>query len=554
MSAARASPHALLASLCVGIAAANLARTRGWSLRSASACSRPWPSRPRTSRPWVIAGVLFLARLVVGQHAARRARPKRPSCARRHGRAHGARRDRAGSPDAVPAARPGSRAPLRVAAVGRARLARAAAGSLAAPGRRARGHHDGSPAEAAEERVRRTHLARAPRRACRPARGSLEADRPPRRARRASPTGCVRGSRRRSRPAFTANAAAWSKASSSATSRRSLRSCATASAPRASTTCSRFRARTWRSSPRARSCSRGCSACRAGSARSARSARSPPTCSPSGPQPSVVRAAIAGALGSVAWLLARQADRWYFLLLGALVLLAWNPYVLLDAGLPALVRGRRVDLPARAALRAGAGGLPAPDEAGCRPCGLDCVRSRDRAGALVPVPRGSAADGAGERARRPRGPAAARARVRRGGGGSLLPTRGSSACVAQRLVRGVSRGVRDGSSAAFRAPRCARAAACSSCSPSQPPAPPMLGGGGTRARRGLPDHRDRSPEGRPRPAPPPQPHRRGRHRAPVALRRRAARTPSRPAMHSGCSPSSAVWSSCQRSSAGRRTT
>src|SRR5207342_3251270 len=51
-----------------------------------------------------------------------------------------------------------------------------------------------------------------------------------------------------------------------------------------------------------------------------------------GPQPSVVRAAIAGALGSVAWLLARQADRWYFLLLGALVLLAWNPYVLLDAG------------------------------------------------------------------------------------------------------------------------------------------------------------------------------------------------------------------------------
>jgi competence protein ComEC len=51
-----------------------------------------------------------------------------------------------------------------------------------------------------------------------------------------------------------------------------------------------------------------------------------------GPQPSVVRAGVAGALGSLAWLAARPADRWYFLLLGALVLLAWNPYDLLDAG------------------------------------------------------------------------------------------------------------------------------------------------------------------------------------------------------------------------------
>jgi ComEC/Rec2-related protein len=51
-----------------------------------------------------------------------------------------------------------------------------------------------------------------------------------------------------------------------------------------------------------------------------------------GPQPSVIRAGIAGALGSLAWLAARQRDRWYALLLGALVLLAWNPYLLLDAG------------------------------------------------------------------------------------------------------------------------------------------------------------------------------------------------------------------------------
>jgi competence protein ComEC len=51
-----------------------------------------------------------------------------------------------------------------------------------------------------------------------------------------------------------------------------------------------------------------------------------------GAQPSVIRAGIAGALGSIAWLLARERDRWWFLLVGALVLLAWNPYTLFDAG------------------------------------------------------------------------------------------------------------------------------------------------------------------------------------------------------------------------------
>jgi competence protein ComEC len=51
-----------------------------------------------------------------------------------------------------------------------------------------------------------------------------------------------------------------------------------------------------------------------------------------GAQPSVVRAGVAGALVSLAWLASRPADRWYFLLVGALTLLAWNPYDLLDAG------------------------------------------------------------------------------------------------------------------------------------------------------------------------------------------------------------------------------
>jgi competence protein ComEC len=51
-----------------------------------------------------------------------------------------------------------------------------------------------------------------------------------------------------------------------------------------------------------------------------------------GAQPSVIRAGIAGALGSLAWLTARMTDRWYFLWVGAAVLLAWNPYTLFDAG------------------------------------------------------------------------------------------------------------------------------------------------------------------------------------------------------------------------------
>jgi competence protein ComEC len=49
-------------------------------------------------------------------------------------------------------------------------------------------------------------------------------------------------------------------------------------------------------------------------------------------QPSVVRAGIAGSLASLAWLASRPGDRWYFLLLGASVLLAVNPYSLLEPG------------------------------------------------------------------------------------------------------------------------------------------------------------------------------------------------------------------------------
>jgi competence protein ComEC len=51
-----------------------------------------------------------------------------------------------------------------------------------------------------------------------------------------------------------------------------------------------------------------------------------------GPQPSVVRAGIAGSLASLAWLTGRLRDSWYSLFLGAVALLAWNPYLVYDPG------------------------------------------------------------------------------------------------------------------------------------------------------------------------------------------------------------------------------
>jgi competence protein ComEC len=51
-----------------------------------------------------------------------------------------------------------------------------------------------------------------------------------------------------------------------------------------------------------------------------------------GPQPSVIRAGIAGTLASIAWLSGRLRDPWHALFLAAAVLLAWNPYTILDPG------------------------------------------------------------------------------------------------------------------------------------------------------------------------------------------------------------------------------
>lgn len=49
-------------------------------------------------------------------------------------------------------------------------------------------------------------------------------------------------------------------------------------------------------------------------------------------QPSVVRAAVAGTLASLAWIVARPRDRWHALGVGALVLLLWMPRAVLEPG------------------------------------------------------------------------------------------------------------------------------------------------------------------------------------------------------------------------------
>ena len=119
-----------------------------------------------------------------------------------------------------------------------------------------------------------------------------------------------------------------------------------------------------------------------------------------GPQPSVIRAGVSGALGSLAWIAARERDRWHFLLLGALVLLAWNPYTLLDAGSSSRSRpSRRFSCSCRRSQRR-LEGYPLPDSlrgpsrsrrpAVSRPrrcCGSSSTRSRCCPCPRTPPPR-----------------------------------------------------------------------------------------------------------------------------------------------------------------------
>jgi competence protein ComEC len=77
-------------------------------------------------------------------------------------------------------------------------------------------------------------------------------------------------------------------------------------------------------------------------------------------QPSVVRAGVAGGLVSLAWLAARPADRWHFLAVGALVLLAWTPATLLDPGFQLSFAAVAAIFLAVPRVRHAADGLPLP--------------------------------------------------------------------------------------------------------------------------------------------------------------------------------------------------
>ena len=92
--------------------------------------------------------------------------------------------------------------------------------------------------------------------------------------------------------------------------------------------------------------------------------------------------------------MARERDPWHVLLLAAVVLLAWNPYALLDAGFQLSFAAVIAIFLAAGPLLARARGLPDAAKSLARGGrGLDRVQRRDRADPLAPVRRGAAARG-----------------------------------------------------------------------------------------------------------------------------------------------------------------
>jgi competence protein ComEC len=163
-----------------------------------------------------------------------------------------------------------------------------------------------------------------------------------------------------------------------------------------------------------------------------------------GAQPSVVRAGVAGGLGSVAWLTARSTDRWYFLLLGALALLAWNPYVLFDAGFQLSFAAVVAIFTLAPRLEQRLEGYP---PAGLAPRGnrdLDRLRSGDCSDPLAAVPRDSAACRAGKRGRRTGRRSATWARDVGGRGPPARTGHLGHARAGRRALCGLSRGLREG--------------------------------------------------------------------------------------------------------------
>ena len=173
-----------------------------------------------------------------------------------------------------------------------------------------------------------------------------------------------------------------------------------------------------------------------------------------GPQPSVIRAGVAGALASLAWL-TRPAER-------ALVLAArrgdraarLESVERARSRLPALVRRGR----SRSSRSCRASGV-CSRAIRFRHCLPHCVAVSAACGiatapiSLAPLPRDPAADGAGERRRGAGRRADARARARLG---ARCPRVGPLRRLARRLVCRLSRRCARASSAACRARRSAR--------------------------------------------------------------------------------------------------
>ena len=180
-----------------------------------------------------------------------------------------------------------------------------------------------------------------------------------------------------------------------------------------------------------------------------------------GAQPSVIRAGVAGALCSVAWLTARAADRWQLLFVGAIVLLAWNPYTLFDVGfqlsfaavvaifllvprLQTFLEGYPLGRLRPVVARSAAGGrAPAPSR-GMEFHTVERRGVRHCADPLDAVPLVAAAGDSGQRARGACCRAAPRTRVRSGRGRATFRQRRCRPCLAQRLVCCVPGGRRSG--------------------------------------------------------------------------------------------------------------
>ena len=182
-------------------------------------------------------------------------------------------------------------------------------------------------------------------------------------------------------------------------------------------------------------------------------------------QPSVIRAGVAGALVSLAWLAARPRDRWHFLALGALVLLVWAPTSVLEPGFQlsfAAVAGIFVGVPR---VRDRLEGYPIPTRL-AEGLGLAVVCGVVTAPIVLvqfgQAPRlhgsGKRPCGAGHAARTRVGPPGGRRRSlrsRRSGSARLACGMGSSVARARRTARRVASGRAD------RASRSGRARGCS---------------------------------------------------------------------------------------------